>query len=276
MSSFEIDEVIRACVSVSRQTWPGVAITGDRFAAYLRTRGARAEDVVQNGQDLYLACACEDGEEVALRWFEARLMPSLDGLFRRMRIEPERADEIRQSVRVLLLAQPTMQIAAYTGRGSLSSWLRTVAARVALKVLAGRDGRSLALADEIVAKLADGRVDPEWQAIRARVGEPFQRALSESLLALTPRAKAVLRLHYIRGLDIDTIGDLYKVHRSTVARWLAATRTLILTTLRQRLNPSLPTTSSEFNSLVKALRDDDLELSLDDLLGEDLGPSAQV
>jgi RNA polymerase sigma-70 factor (ECF subfamily) len=275
MSSIEIDEVIRACVNVSRQRWPGVAITEERFAGYLRARGARTEDLVRNGQDLYLACGCEDGHEAALRWFEAQLMPSLDALFRRMRIEPESADEIRQSVRVLLLTEPTMQIAAYAGRGSLSSWLRTVATRVALKVLASRERRNLDLAGEIVAKLADGRVDPEWQAIRGRVGEPFQRALSESLLALTPRAKTVLRLHYIRGLDIDAIGDLYKVHRSTVARWLAATRTLILTTLRQRLNPSLPPTSSEFNSLVKALRDD-LELSIGEVLGEDVGPSAQV
>jgi hypothetical protein len=43
------------------------------------------------------------------------------------------ADELRQTLRVRLLAGPSPKIASYKGSGPLSGWVRVVATRIALE-----------------------------------------------------------------------------------------------------------------------------------------------
>ncbi len=258
-------EALAAADRAGRTAWPGVTLSRERFTAHASALGARPEDLAAHGADLFLAGACADGDPTALDRFEAEILPILDAHLEGMRLGPATADEVRQSLRVLLFTGPAMQIVTYSARGHLISWLRTVATRVALKVLRQADRRSERLAGEVVDRLLASSADPELHALRAQVGAAFQRALEESLAALAPRARSVLRLHYVCGLNIDAIGRLFEVHRATVARWLSATRTVILSNLRDRLRPDGRPTSSEFESLSAALRDD-LHISVDRLL----------
>ena len=75
----------------------------------------------------------------------------------------------------------------------------------------------------------------------------------------------MLRFHYVDGLGIERSPLLYKVHRSTVARWLADTRDALHSTIRTELRHRLGVSGSECESMVSALYSQ-LTLSLGSLL----------
>lgn len=258
------DQALAAAESAGLAAWPGVSSSRARLAAHAARVKATVEDLIRHGADLFLASACADGDLAAITWFEKRFLPVVDGALAKMRLGPTAADDVRQNVRVLLLTAPSLQIAAYAGRGPLAGWLRTVTVRAALKVLAA-DRSAAELAGEVLDRLLVKTVEPELHVVRRGLAAEFQAALEQSLLALTPRAKTILRLHYVEGLNIDAIGDLYEVHRATVARWLTATHKVISTNLRERLARTVRSSSSEFESLAAALRED-LHISVERLL----------
>jgi RNA polymerase sigma-70 factor (ECF subfamily) len=74
-----------------------------------------------------------------------------------------------------------------------------------------------------------------------------------------------LRLNVVEGLNIDEIGALFKVHRSTVARWIAAARQQVLAGARQRLRVELGLSAGEFDSLAGVVRSQ-LDLSVAKIL----------
>jgi RNA polymerase sigma-70 factor (ECF subfamily) len=80
----------------------------------------------------------------------------------------------------------------------------------------------------------------------------------------------VLRLHVVEGLNIDEIGALFKVHRSTVARWIAAARTQVLTDARKQLRAELGLSAGEFDSLAGVVRSQ-LDLSVAGILVKSRG-----
>ncbi len=76
------------------------------------------------------------------------------------------------------------------------------------------------------------------KAHKAALTEAFREALA----SLDPRERSVLRYHFVERLGIDAIGELYRVHRATAARWIErACRTLSERTrlaFRQRISIS--------------------------------------
>src|SRR5437667_270564 len=80
-----------------------------------------------------------------------------------------------------------------------------------------------------------GGGDVEGDVIRGRYLEDFRGALAASFRQLAPRERALLRLHFVNGLNIEAIGTAYGVHRATVARWLVAIRRDLLDQTRELL-----------------------------------------
>ncbi len=56
------------------------------------------------------------------------------------------------------------------------------------------------------------------------------------------------------GLNIDRIGALFGMHRSTVARWRASVRRSLLASTREELRRRVPMTESEFESVLALVR----------------------
>jgi RNA polymerase sigma-70 factor, ECF subfamily len=143
--------------------------------------------------------------------------------------------------------------------------------RTALSFLRGRDGTPYAddaLADRAVANMPAGTGDPELDVVRARYAGEFKAALEGALAKLQAQDRTVLRLHYVDGLNIDQIGGIYRVHRSTVARWIARTREGLLAEARQVLMTQLRLTTKEFQSLVAAMQSQ-IHLSIHRFLGHE-------
>jgi RNA polymerase sigma-70 factor (ECF subfamily) len=99
-----------------------------------------------------------------------------------------------------------------------------------------------------------GPFDPELDYLKLRYRGAYEVALQAALEALPDRDALLLKLHYVDGLNIDRIGVLYGVHRSTVARWRTAARRQILASTREHLRRVLSLSDSEFDSLAALVR----------------------
>ena len=96
--------------------------------------------------------------------------------------------------------------------------------------------------------------DPEVDYLKSKYKEEFRDAFQATLVELSNDERNVLKLHYIDGLNIDEIGTAYRVHRATVARWLAHSREKILEETKKRLEQRLKLQSSEVESLIGLVR----------------------
>jgi RNA polymerase sigma-70 factor (ECF subfamily) len=260
------EKAIALAAERGRSTWPEVNLPGEVFANHVRRLGVADGDLVLNGADLYLACACAQADERALAILQKALLPAIDGHLRRLGVPDDDLEDVRQLLLVRLLSAPNGGLASYAARSPLVRWLRIVAGRAAID--ARRVGlRTSRPGDQTaIDKLVSDGADPEVAAMRLRLKEDFQAALEESLGALSARAKSILRMHYVDGLNIAAIGQVYNVHRATVARWILGIRSAVLARLRQRLSVALRPTSSEFRSLTAAVQSQ-LEISVDRVLG---------
>jgi RNA polymerase sigma-70 factor (ECF subfamily) len=226
----------------------------------------RAQDLVSRPGDLYLAWACADGDPCALAHFDRIYLAPRD-FHGRLNLSPDVVDELRQQVRIRLLVGDSPRIGRYSGRGPLAAWVRTCAVRLGLNVLSAWKSRASDI-EALDALVADG-AGPEQAVLRARYAGKFQFALERSFLALGQREKALLRMHYVDGLGIEAIGQVHRVHRATVARWLAAVRERVLMNLWEELEAGLCATSSECRGLLASMRQH-LEIDFERVLESEL------
>src|SRR5205823_12308411 len=82
-------------------------------------------------------------------------------------------------------------------------------------------------------------IDPVLAQLKQRYRDEFGEAFRQAAAALTPRERTLLRYRFLDGLSIDEIGVLHRVHRATVARWIAAIREALFEATRERLGSRL-------------------------------------
>jgi RNA polymerase sigma-70 factor (ECF subfamily) len=260
------ENTLREWYLSGQRSFPDVTLGEEAFFRYLREREPDGE---AHAADLYLACACALGQPLALARFEELHLSALPRFLAGVERTPAALDEIRQLLRERLFVGARPKIGEYSGLGSLQSWLRVVALRVAhnrrraLRPKAEQDGA--ADAPEVLPA-----VDPELALIRARGKAQFKQALAEAFKGLTPRDRVIFRMHYLDGLNIDGIGVVFNVHRATVARWIAAACEGLLERTLAQMNDTLRLHPREFESLLKAVRSS-LDISLRALLAADAG-----
>jgi RNA polymerase sigma-70 factor (ECF subfamily) len=103
--------------------------------------------------------------------------------------------------------------------------------------------------------------DPERNYMKATFGRELKQALESALLALPPRDRTVLALHYIEGMSSSAIGKMYRVSGAAVRLWIKRSRESALVETRTRLSAQLAVNGTELESLM-GLVDGDLELSI--------------
>ena len=248
--------------------WPGVALPAAALADYVATQAISPDTVRARADDLYLAAACAAGDAAAIGVFEHEYLRQARAYLGRLSLSEEMMDEVRQEVRVRLLVDRPPRIAGYKGTGPLGAWVRVATVRIALDLLEAARRRQGAPAheDDLAARVTAEVVRPEAELARARVRPLLESAVEQAILALSDRDKAVLRFHYVEGLNVDAIGAIYRVHRATVARWLADIRQRLLRSVQDRLAVNVRMSASEFRSLVGAVQEE-LRLSIGRILG---------
>jgi RNA polymerase sigma-70 factor (ECF subfamily) len=263
-----IERRIAALVEAGRSAFPEVRLAPEDFARHL---GACARDLSAElrADELWLACACARGDAAALAIFSGRYLARLPEALARIDSAPAFVDEVLQLVRERLLVprggEPA-RIAEYRGHGSLEGWVRVTATRIALRLR--RRLRPDAPGSQPLESAPDRvQLSPELEYLRERYRPEFAAALRASLAALPVRPRTVLRMHYLDGLSIDRLGEHFRVHRATAARWITAARQQLLQATRERLKERLRVDDPELDSLVRAVASQ-LDVSLAQLAAE--------
>jgi RNA polymerase sigma-70 factor (ECF subfamily) len=245
-----------------RAAWPDIAVSLTEFAAYIGERvgppgPGGADDLAARvrklrAEDLYLACACARGDDRAIGEFEARFMGEVG---RALRASASTVDETKQVLRRRFFVSEEGErprIAEYSGRGDLKAWVRAAAVRAGWRVERKPKGQT-DVESHVFRAVAAAGDDLELDYLKRRYLVEFEAALRDAFLALPVRDRNVSRYYYGKGLGIDAIGALYKVHRSTVARWLNAITQALVETTRKKMMDRLGANRSEVQSLVRML-----------------------
>jgi RNA polymerase sigma-70 factor (ECF subfamily) len=240
--------------------WPGVHVSVAAFADYVGSRlpaDAPAEEALRriHALDLYLACACADGQPAALAAFDRHCLSVVDRALPRLRVDEDLILEIKQQLRERLLVRQggPPRIVEFSGRGDLRSWLRVMAVRDALATLR-RARKESPVEDEVLMQAIWHAGDAELAPMKDAYRSEFKRAFADALKATAERDRTLLRQHVIDGLGIDELGRLYRVHRATAARWVERARREVLERTRAALMDRLQVAAPELDSIMRLIQ----------------------
>jgi RNA polymerase sigma-70 factor (ECF subfamily) len=249
-----LEALLRAHFAAGQAQWASVPLTPERFVRHLaRHLPEASQEALRQLQaaDLYLACACAEGDRQALLAFEQHVLQRVPA-----RLGPLPAatvDEVLQVLRQrLLLGRGEMppKIADYSGRGPLLAWVRIIASRI-VGELASQDGRQELFDEppEVLARMLSSD-DPERELLKEDSRQVLAEALRKALSVLPERERALLRLHHLHGLTMDKLATMYGESRSGVARRVAQARERLLKLTRAELASRLNIAGPEVESLL--------------------------
>jgi RNA polymerase sigma-70 factor (ECF subfamily) len=126
--------------------------------------------------------------------------------------------------------------------------LRVSATRIALSLR--RREQPVAGDGDDLAALLDPAAGADIRVLAARLGADLRAAMTAAIAAQPARTRAVMRLYYADGHGVEDIGKVYRVHASSVSRWLAKARADILARTRADLCTRLTASPSDIDSLL--------------------------
>ena len=242
-----------AAIRESRRAWPEVDLSDATFAAYLAGRGhdESADGAALHVTDLYLACACAEGNARAVAALDRLFLAPLADVVARAGFPDHVGAEVTQILRERLLvgaADRPPRIAEYGGRAALASWLRVAAMREAGKVRRH---------EQVHAGLRpDARpppATPEEAAIRARYGKAFETAFADAFRALPAEDRLTLRLHFTQGLNLDGLAVTFGFSRATAGRRLLLARTRLKDETMRLFGERLDASGTEVESVLRVI-----------------------
>jgi RNA polymerase sigma-70 factor (ECF subfamily) len=255
----------------ARAAWPGITVAAARFNAYALDRAADGALGALHLGDLYLACACADGDLGAIAELRRRFGPAIRHAAQQ--VAPGLRDEVEQRVLTKLLvaeAGHEPDIARYNGLGKLATWLQVVARREACNALrsARRGELDREREAEILMRCSLQAEDELMAGMKRRYQREFKRAFEHALARLSPRERNLLRYECVDRLTIEQIARVYGVSASSVARWRARCREQLLRHTKEwfRLNAAID--ADELESVLGLIASQ-LELSLARVLPAD-------
>ena len=267
----DLEAALREALAAGRGAWVGFELEADVFVPYLARRARPETDAVaevraMHAADLYLACACAGGRPEAIAVFDAWFSPVVRAAVARLGETGAFADEVIQTLRHKLLVADgdEPRIASYAGQGALASWVRVAATRAALSLLR-KYGREVPADDDALLDGPATSASPELELLKREYRDEFRRAFYDAFASLDARARNLLRLYYVDGLNVEAIGVIYRVHASTVSRRIARARQNALDETRRLLGERLALPASEVDSLLVAVRSQ-MDVSLGSLL----------
>jgi RNA polymerase sigma-70 factor (ECF subfamily) len=270
----DLDELVSSLVSTARSAWPTLDLPTEVFLRYLAGKIPEEEPFERTLRnlcvdELYLCCACAEGNAPAVALFHQRYEPVLESALGKLRM----GEAMTQDVKQLLLGQlltntpdkPAM-ITTYGGHGRLARWLRVVAARTG-RALLSREKKLVLVGDErIASELGPSAPEPE-AATKRTYRELFKRAFKHALRTLGPREANLLRQRYVDSLNLAQIGTIYRVHPSTVHRWLEKARTTLLERTSAHLMEVLRVSQKDCESILRMIQSD-LDITLQTFLSQ--------
>ncbi|MDY7225072.1 sigma-70 family RNA polymerase sigma factor [Hyalangium rubrum] len=275
----EFENLLRGAWETGQSPWPGVLVPAEVFVRHLARLLPEVSDAPSLSEtlgqltleDLYLACACVHGVPDATDVLERNYLARLPAVLAYLRLPSPLLEDLCQMVRIHLLlgtSESGPRLADYTGRGALLSWMRVIAARMALRL--GPQARETPDENVLAAleSLQSPDPDAELDLIKRRYRPMFLQAIREAFDALSSEQRHLLRLHFVDRLPTTRMAPLFGVDQSTVSRWIKAARQAVYEDTKRLLKGRLRLSSREFESLTAAI-DSHLDLSFSQILQDD-------
>lgn len=266
-----LEVLLQSTYDAARAQWPAIDVDASVYIRHLAASldGAEPDTSLASVQttDLYLACACAHGDPTAIGTLEREFVSTLDAALRSTGLDAHAADDVKQTVREHMLVgkDGVPGISNYRGRGKLRSWMRAVSLRQAMMHMRGK--RETPVGDEALAGLPaianDAELAPWKDEYAAAFRSAFEAAITEDL---DENERNLLRQHHLDRLSIDALASLYRVHRATAARWVAAARDKLHAGVRKRITAQLAIASDELDSALRLARSR-FDVSIHRLLG---------
>ncbi len=221
-------------------------------------RPAEQEVAALHPGDLLLARGCAKGVARALALFERDFLGLVTAAGRKLSMSAEQGDELRQQVRTKLLVAPagdTPKIGSYAGTGALRSWVYATGLRTGLNELR-RIGRAPMPAgdEQLLVAMPDKNDDQQLQYMKELYRSAFRDAFKASIGELESRLANVLRHYYLDDMTLEQIGALYRVHKTTVMRWVNKAHAELEVKTKSRMTSHLQLGASEVESVLRLIQ----------------------
>lgn len=213
--------------------------------------------------ELVLAIACARGDNAAVAIFDREYLEVVPQAVAQMKLPQATIDDIRSMVRdKLLLAdgERPARILEYAGRGRLRGLVQVSATRTALDRLR-LEQREV----ELPARERAAPTDVALSLIKAQYRAAFSAGFTEAIAKATRRDRNLLRLHFLGGMTLEQLAQMYDVHRATIVRWLAAARETVFAATRKHVETELRAPAEELDEMFELVRSR-VELSVERLL----------
>lgn len=257
----ELSAQLEELIASAHEQWPRTWLPCGVFFEFIAQRLPEEGDALSALgtmaiPDLYLACACVQGEESALRAFTEQCFPVVLAAVRRVARGVELAEDIQQIVFEKVFYRRGNQeprIARYSGRGSLKNWIRMVAIRETQDYFRRHQREQPSMSAEVERCLL-AEHDAEMAMLKRRYRKAFDLAFREAVASLTSRERNILRYHIVDGLELQTIARLYRVHRVTMSRWVRRIREQVIDHTRRELSRRLGASPEDVSSIMRVVR----------------------
>jgi len=258
----DLQSTLERLTTEGREAWPEVFLPSVTFVRHLAERMSPEGSVQQvleklHTADLYLACACAQQNPKALAAFDASYLRQTPRFIAHINSSPSFADEVTQCLREKTLvpsAEGSARIAEYAGLGTLLSWVRIAAVRMAIDL--ARKSRPPQKERELsaVEQILKANASPEMACISVQYRDLLNDAIRTALSSLTDEQRNLLRLYYLHGMSMEQIAGLFGVeHRATIKRRLDKLQDRLLEAIKGAVRNRLQLSSMEFRSLVNVL-----------------------
>lgn len=259
-------DLVAALYAEAASAWPGVVVDeAELLAAYeAKLAGEDPPPLTAAGAaELYLALACARGDTEAIKAFDREYLSIVPVALAGMRLPTATVEDVRSTVRdKLLLAvgdQPP-RIVDYAGRGRLKGLVQVTATRTAIDRIRHEEKEA-----ELPAKELVGPGNIELSLIKAQYREAFVAGFAQAVAAASRRDRNLLRLHFLGGVTLEQLAQMYGVHRATVVRWLAAAREAVFGATREHVAEAIGAPDDELDEMFDLVRSR-VELSVERLL----------
>ncbi|MCP4444590.1 MAG: sigma-70 family RNA polymerase sigma factor [Myxococcales bacterium] len=255
---------IEVLLAEARRAHPALLDSEAEFLRYVATRlpgfrPAEQEVAAVHTADLLLARGCALGVATAVASFETDLLGLVSAAARKLSMTSAQADELRQQVRMKLLVVRGDGIASkignYAGTGALRSWVYATGLRTGLNELR-RIGRAPVPAgdEQLLVAMPDKNDDQQLQYMKELYRSAFRDAFKNSIGELEDRLANVLRHYYLDEMTLEDIGSLYRVHKTTVMRWVNKAHAELEVKTKSRMIAHLQLSASEVESVLRLIQ----------------------
>jgi RNA polymerase sigma-70 factor (ECF subfamily) len=253
----DLEARLQAVVARGRRAWPELPFDQIHLVGQLAlVLGDDVETALAalHAEDFALGIACVERLPGGLVAVERLCGGALASAVARVDRCPELLAEVRQILWEKLFVGTAAQaprILSYAGRGPLAAWITVAAQRIALDLR--RDAARLAGGDPDVEAVLSAREHPEIDYLRTRYRGEFETAVRAALAGLSDRERVLMQLTTVSGLSFEQVAAIYGVNQSTVSRWIARARNLVLEATEREICGKLGVPPSEFRSLAGML-----------------------